>query len=85
MGITIAFETRYEVRTHVTSSRPALKLPWMWLRETFTTVMSMISMKVGTMTVRVTNHLLGEPVRFMAKGFQAPKKSVRPSRKGPGQ
>ena len=57
MGMMMALETRYEVRTQVTSSRPALRLPWMWGRETLTTLMSMTSMKVGTITVMATSHL----------------------------
>src|SRR5579883_2118112 len=51
-GITIAFETRYEVSTHVASSCVAASPPAMCGRATFTMVMSSTSMKVASVTVR---------------------------------
>jgi len=45
------------VRTQVASSTPAERLPAIWGRATFTTVVSMISMKVPAITAMVINHL----------------------------
>src|SRR5580658_6032655 len=46
----MAFATRYEVNTHVTSSTVAERFPAMCGRETFTTVVSSTSMKVQNIT-----------------------------------
>ena len=40
------------------SSTPAARLPAIWGRATFTTVVSMISMKVPAITAMVMSHLL---------------------------
>jgi len=57
MGMTTALLIRYEVRTQVTSSVPAFRLPCMWGRATLAMDVSTISMKAGIMTVRVISHL----------------------------
>src|ERR1700690_121565 len=49
-GSTMAFETRYEVSTHVLSSVPAERLPAMWGRETLAMLVSSTSMKVASVT-----------------------------------
>src|SRR5271167_939904 len=50
-GSTIAFETRYEVRTHVLSSCPAERLPAMCGRATLAMEVSSTSMNVASVTV----------------------------------
>src|SRR5262249_58609111 len=55
-GSTIAFATRYEVRAQVDSSMVAERLPAMWGSDTFTTVVSRISMNVANMTATATIH-----------------------------
>lgn len=57
MGMTTALATRYEVRTQVTSSWPADRLPWMCASATLATLVSRISMRVGIITARVMIHL----------------------------
>ena len=52
----MAFETRYEVTTHVPSSLVAARLPAMCGMETLTTVVSSTSMKVASITENVTTH-----------------------------
>src|SRR5664279_4683733 len=54
MGSTMAFETRYEVTTHVPSSTVAPRFPAKWGMETLTTVVSRISMNVASITAMVT-------------------------------
>jgi hypothetical protein len=49
----------------VTSSKPALRLPWIWGKDTFTTLVSMISMNVGNITVRAMAHLFAFNSDFM--------------------
>src|SRR5579872_16720 len=56
IGRTIAFDTRYEVTTHVPSSLVAARFPAMWGMETLTTVVSRTSMKVASITETVTTH-----------------------------
>src|SRR5579862_5339561 len=56
IGRTIAFDTRYEVTTHVPSSLVEARLPAMWGIETLTTVVSRTSMKVASITETVTTH-----------------------------
>ena len=58
IGMMIAFETIYDVRIQVDSSKLMLKSPWMWGRETLTMVVSTISINVGSITDRATTHLL---------------------------
>src|SRR5215469_3997259 len=53
IGRTTAFETRYEVTTHVSSSTLAARLPAMCGMETLTTVVSSSSMKVASITETV--------------------------------
>ena len=65
MGMMTALETRYDVSTQVTSSWPASRLPWMWVSETLTTVVSRISIRVGTMTEKVMSSLLTWGCRFI--------------------
>src|SRR5580692_8955868 len=50
-GRTIAFETRYDVSTHVLSSCPAERLPAMCGRATLAMEVSSTSMKVASVTV----------------------------------
>ena len=54
IGRMMAFDTRYEVTTHVPSSTVAPMLPAMCGMETLTTVVSRISMNVASMTAMVT-------------------------------
>src|ERR1022692_3117987 len=54
MGRMMAFDTRYEVTTHVPSSTVAPRFPATWGMETLTTVVSRISMKVASITAMVT-------------------------------
>src|SRR5271165_5236231 len=54
IGRMTAFDTRYEVTTHVPSSTVAPTFPAMCGMETFTTVVSRISMNVPSMTAMVT-------------------------------
>src|ERR1700675_4407025 len=49
-GSTMAFETRYEVSTHVLSSVPAERLPAICGRETLAMLVSSTSMKVASVT-----------------------------------
>src|SRR5450755_1187930 len=49
-GRTMAFETRYEVRTQVLSSVPAERLPAMCGRETLAMLVSSTSMNVASVT-----------------------------------
>src|SRR5882672_196795 len=51
-GSTMAFETRYEVRTHVLSSVPAERLPAMCGRATLAMEVSSTSMNVARVTAR---------------------------------
>src|ERR1700748_358763 len=46
----MAFATRYDVRTQVTSSMVAERFPAIWGSDTFTTVVSNTSMKVQNIT-----------------------------------
>src|SRR5579871_4170521 len=55
-GRTIALETRYEVRTQVLSSCPALRLPAMCGSATFAMEVSRTSMKVASVTARAMIH-----------------------------
>src|ERR1700728_2551278 len=54
-GSTIAFETRYDVSTHVLSSTPADRFPAMCGRDTFATLVSSTSMNVAAITVMAIN------------------------------
>jgi hypothetical protein len=56
MGKMTALATRYDVSVQVASSVVADKLPAMWGRETFTTVVSSTSMKVLLITAIATSH-----------------------------
>ena len=58
IGMMTALETRYDVRTHADSSIPDERDPRMWSRATFATLVSMISISVGSITVMATIHLL---------------------------
>src|SRR5712671_5034116 len=51
-GRTMAFETRYDVRTHVLSSCPAERLPAMWGKATLAMEVSSTSMKVASVTAK---------------------------------
>jgi hypothetical protein len=55
-GNTIAFDTRYEVNTHVLSSTPADKFPAICGSDTFATLVSSTSMNVAAITVMAINH-----------------------------
>ena len=57
IGMIMALDTRYDVRTHVTSSWPAERLPWMYGNATLATLVSKISMRVGSITAMVISHL----------------------------
>lgn len=57
IGMMIAFATRYDVIAHVDSSIPAERLPLIWPSETFTIEISIISIRVGSITVKATSHL----------------------------
>jgi hypothetical protein len=50
-GKTIAFETKYDVRTQVLSSTLAERLPAIWGSDTLATLVSKTSMNVASMTV----------------------------------
>src|SRR5246127_1419055 len=52
----MAFETRYEVRTHVLSSCPAERLPAMCGKATLAIEVSSTSMKVASVTARAIIH-----------------------------
>src|SRR3954471_4512396 len=56
IGRMIAFDTRYDVRTHVASSVVAERLPAMCGSATFATLVSSTSMKVANMTVMAMIH-----------------------------
>src|SRR5579863_7883889 len=56
IGSTTAFETRYDVTTHVPSSFVAARFPEMWGMATLTTVVSSTSMNVAGITAQVTTH-----------------------------
>src|SRR6266508_1154389 len=56
MGSTTAFETRYEVRTHVASSRLAESPPAMCGSATLAMAVSSTSMNVARVTVNATAH-----------------------------
>src|SRR6266545_1216785 len=56
MGSTTAFETRYEVRTQVASSRLAESPPAMCGSATFAIAVSSTSMNVARVTVNATAH-----------------------------
>src|SRR5512140_1864312 len=56
MGRMMAFETRYDVRTHVDSSTVAERLPAMCGSATLATLVSSTSMKVASMTVMAMIH-----------------------------
>src|SRR3989304_526795 len=58
MGMMMALDTREDVRTQDASSIPAEREPRMWSSETLATLMSMISISVGSITVTATIHLL---------------------------
>jgi hypothetical protein len=51
MGSTIAFETRYDVRTHVLCSVVALRLPAMYGSATFAMLVSSTSMNAASAQV----------------------------------
>ena len=55
-GRMMALATRYDVSAQVDSSTVASRLPAMWGRDTFTTVVSSTSMKVANMTAIATIH-----------------------------
>src|SRR5260370_11683758 len=55
-GSTIAFETRYDVSTHVESSCPADRLPAMCGNATFAIDVSSTSMNVASVTVTAITH-----------------------------
>src|SRR5271157_4976102 len=55
-GSTMAFETRYEVRTQVLSSCPAERLPAICGRATLAMEVSSTSMKVARVTVMAMIH-----------------------------
>src|SRR5947199_10219005 len=57
-GTTIPFETKYEVRTHVTSSTDAEKLACMCGKATFPIVTSSTSRIVASIAATATSHLL---------------------------
>ena len=57
IGIMMALLMRYEVRTQVTSSVPAFRLPCIWGSATLAIEVSTISIKAGIITVRVMSHL----------------------------
>src|SRR5512140_3108045 len=56
MGRMMAFETRYDVRTHVDSSTVAERLPAMCGSATLATLVSSTSMQVASMTVMAMIH-----------------------------
>ena len=56
IGSTIAFETRYEVSTHVASSTLTERLPAMCGKETLAMLVSSTSMNVASVTVMATAH-----------------------------
>ncbi len=56
IGSTMAFDTRYDVTTHVPSSTVAPMLPDKWGMATFTTVVSSTSMNVASITAMVMIH-----------------------------
>src|SRR5208282_6057568 len=60
-GSTIAFETKYEVRTQVDSSAPADKFPEMCGKATFAIDVSSTSMNVASVTVTAITHGLIDP------------------------
>jgi hypothetical protein len=55
-GSTIAFDTRYEVRTQVLSSCVTERLPAMCGRETLAMLVSSTSLNVASVTVSATTH-----------------------------
>src|ERR1022692_2906522 len=55
-GSTMAFETRYDVNTHVLSSVPAERLPAIWGNATLAMLVSSTSMNVASVTVRAMIH-----------------------------
>src|SRR5512135_902593 len=71
MGMIIALDTRYEVMVHVDSSMPAERLPLIWSKETFTTEVSIISISVGSITVRAIIHLLHLFMKVLYKSFRS--------------
>src|SRR3954452_22783986 len=56
IGSTTAFDTRYDVSTHVLSSWPADRLPAMWGKATFAMLVSSTSMNVASVTVMAIAH-----------------------------
>src|SRR5579859_4835565 len=60
-GSTIAFETRYDVSTHVDSSAPADKFPEMCGSATLAIDVSSTSMNVAKVTVTAITHGLIDP------------------------
>src|ERR1039458_9330256 len=55
-GSTMAFETRYDVNTHVLSSVPADRLPAIWGKATLAMLVSSTSMNVASVTVSAMIH-----------------------------
>src|SRR5690349_12031617 len=68
IGRMMAFETRYDVRTHVASSTDAERLPAMCGSATFATLVSSTSMNVASMTVMAITHGL-TPVFFISRSL----------------
>ncbi len=78
IGSTTAFETRYEVRTHVLSSCVTDRLPAMCGRLTFAMLVSSTSMNVAIDTTSAMTHGLRPPVHPVSKyaGWSAPSRAV---------
>src|SRR5260370_39348731 len=70
MGSTMAFETRYAVRTHVASSVVADRLPAMCGSATFATEVSSTSINVASMTVDAITQGLIPGVLTTSVGFR---------------
>src|SRR5215470_12562246 len=85
----MAFATRYDVSAQVDSSMVAERLPAMWGSDTFTTVVSRISMNVANMTATATIHGLttrcGAAAAGAAKGDAAADGVLTAGRRGPSR
>src|SRR5205823_3638811 len=83
IGRTIAFATRYDVRTHVDSSIVAERLPAMWGSDTLTAVVSSTSMTVANMTAIATIQGLTCLCSLMSRSaVRGPRSEVRGPRSG---
>jgi len=63
----IAFETRYDVSTHVLSFWLTERLPAMWGNDTLAMLVSSTSMNVAIVTTSAMAHGLKPPVHPVAK------------------